>query len=334
MRPRITYYKYLYYFVCCGSIKKIYNYILNKIEKKFKRVQLKSLPVNIMIEPCNICNLKCLGCITGTKHEESIEPQMLNLEQFKKIFDQCKEYVFNISLYNWGEPFLNKDIFSIVDYATSNKCAVTVHSNFNIFDESMAEKAILSRLTHIYLAIDGATQETYGKYRKGGDLSRVFKNIEMLVHKKKENRSIFPLLTWRYLIFPHNFHEIELARRKSKQLNIDAFEVSYANLDNIATFGVEKRYDLITGNIVTHNNKFCNSLWDTVIIYPDGSVIPCCQSFRKKDIFGNLNGSSIREVWNNKEFVTVRKIISTKKIRKDIRHPCCECKIIENLQRN
>lgn len=287
-----------------------------------------------MIEPCNICNLKCLGCITGTRHEESIEPQMLNFEQFKKIFDQFKDYVFNISLYNWGEPFLNKDIFSIVKYATLNKCAVTVHSNFNTFDESMAENAISGRLTHIYLAIDGATQKTYEKYRKGGNLSRVFKNIEMLVNKKKQNRSIFPLLTWRYLIFPHNVQEIGLARRKSKQLNLDAFEISFGNLENIATFGVEKRYDLATGNIVSYTSKFCNSLWDTLIIYPDGSVIPCCQSFRKIDIFGNLNSFSIREVWNNKEFLTMRKIISTKKIEKGIRHPCCECKIIENFQRS
>lgn len=286
------------------------------------------------MEPCNICNLRCLGCITGIKHEEAIEPQMLNFEQFKKIFDQFKEYVFNISLYNWGEPFLNKDIFSIVEYATSNKCAVTLHSNFNIFDELMAEKAILSRLTHIYLAIDGATQETYEKYREGGDLSRVFKNIEILVSKKKENRSIFPLLTWRYLIFPHNVHEIELARRKSKNFNLDAFEVSFGNLDNIGTFGMEKRYDLTVGNMVTSTRNFCNSLWDTLIIYPDGSVIPCCQSFRKTDIFGNVNGSSIKEVWNNKEFVTMRKIISTKKIGKGIRHPCCECKIIENVQKS
>jgi radical SAM protein with 4Fe4S-binding SPASM domain len=315
-------------------MRKYYNYFLNTIEKKLKRTQLKSLPVNIMIEPCNICNLTCSGCVTGIKHEKAIEPQMLNLEQFKKIFDQCKEYVFNISLYNWGEPFLNKDIFSIVDYATSNKCAVTAHSNFNIFDESMAEKAILSRLTHIYLAIDGATQETYGKYREGGDLSRVFKNIEMLVSKKKEKRSIFPILTWRYLIFPHNVHEIELAKRKSKQLNIDAFEVCYANLDNIATFGIEKRYDLATGNIMTFTSNFCNSLWDTLIIYPNGSVIPCCQSFRKIDIFGNVNGSSIREVWNNSNFVNMRKTISTKKIGKGIRHPCRECKVIENLQKS
>jgi radical SAM protein with 4Fe4S-binding SPASM domain len=289
-----------------------------------------------MIEPCNICNLRCPGCITGTGHPEAIERLMLSLDQFKAIFDPIKEYVFNISLYNWGEPFLNKDIFSIVSYASSNKCAATVHSNFNIFDESMAEKAILSRLTHIYLSIDGATQETYEKYREGGNLSRVFKNIEILVNKKKKMKSLFPILTWKYLIFPHNFHEVEMARRKSKDLQLDGFEVFHGNLDNLGTFGVEKRFDISTGNVTTYTGDSCDSLWDTLIVYPDGSVIPCCQSFRKIDIFGNVHDGSIGQLWNNNNFTGMRKMIkmmNRNKIEDGMRHPCCECKIIENLQK-
>jgi len=289
------------------------------------------MPVNIMVEPCNICNLKCVGCITGLKHAGAIEPLMLNFNQFKRIFDQIKEYVFSISLYNWGEPFLNKDIFSVVEYATANKCAVTVHSNFNVFDESMAEEAIVSRLTHIYLSIDGATQETYEKYRAGGNLSRVLENIEILVDKKKKMRSLFPILTWKYLVFPHNVHEIERARRRSKELNLDGFEVFFGNLDNVATFGSEKRYDPATGKIVTHPKHFCDSLWDTLIMYPDGSVIPCCQSFRKIDIFGNTNAHSIREIWNNDDYSKMRRIIGRRRIEKGIRTPCRDCKIIENL---
>ena len=271
---------------------------------------LKSLPVNITIEPCNTCNLKCPGCVTGTKHKESIDPQMLNLDQFKRIFDQVKDSVFNISLYNWGEPFLNRDIFSIVEYASSSGCAVTVHSNFNIFDDLMAERAVSSGLTHIYLSIDGGTQETYEKYRRGGELSQVVKNIDLLVSKKKSTKSRFPILTWKYLIFPHNLHEIEGAKQMAKQAKVDAFELSPGNVNNLAVFGREEAHDLSMGKIMTHQRDFCDSLWDSLIVYPDGSVIPCCQAFRKKDVFGNVLTSSVKEVWNNEDFVTMRKTIS------------------------
>lgn len=333
MRAVKTYYKYLYYLTRYCELKKIYNYILNKIEKKQKRIYLKSLPVNISIEPCNICNLSCPGCVTGVKSPGAIEPGTLSFERFKYIFEQIKDYVFNISLYNWGEPFLNKDIFLIIGHASLNRCGTTLHTNFNIFDESMAEQAIRSKLTHIYLSIDGATQETYEKYRKGGNLAGVLKNIEILVAKKKKTKSKFPLLTWKYLIFPHNAHEIELAGFKAKELGVDAFEVFQANLDNVATFGTGKFYDLVSGRIETFSADTCTVLWDTLIIYPDGSVLPCCQAFRKKDVFGNIYDLPLRKIWNNNDFLTLRKILKTGNVEQDIRYPCCECQVMKSLQK-
>lgn len=312
----------------------MYNYFLNHVEKRLRRVFLESLPVNILIEPGNICNLKCPGCITGIGNKEAINPQMLDLDHFKRIFDQIREYAFNISLYNWGEPFLNRDVFSIIEYASFNGCGVTVHSNFNIFDDAMAEKAIFSRLTHVYLSIDGATQETYEKYRNGGELTRVFANISLLVSKKETMKSKFPILTWKYLVFPHNVHEIEEARQKAKELKVDAFELVPGNLDNVAVFGREEIFDLSKGTMTTHEREFCDSLWDSLIVYPDGSVIPCCQAFRKKDIFGNVLKTSVKDVWNNKEFVSMRKKIRSKRIEGVIRHPCCDCSIIEKMRRH
>jgi radical SAM protein with 4Fe4S-binding SPASM domain len=333
MRPRITYLKYLYYLTCCGSSKKLGNYLLNRFEKKARRSFLKSRPVNILIEPCNICNLKCPGCITGTKHKEAINPQVLDLDRFRQIFDQVREYAFNISLYNWGEPFLNKNIFSIIEYASSSGCATTVHSNFNVFDYSMAEEAVSSGLTHIYLSIDGATQQTYEKYRSGGELARVIENVKLIVSKKESMKRRFPILTWKYLVFPHNVHEIESARQKAKELRVDAFELVRGNIDNVAVFGREETHDLSTGQIMTHQPDFCDSLWDSLIVYPDGSVIPCCQAFRKKDIFGNVLENSVEEVWNNSDFVAMRKIIGGKRIDGVVRQPCCECNITEKLRK-
>jgi len=333
MRPPITYWKYLYYLTTCGTTKKFHNYILNRLEKRMRKPVLRSMPVNILIEPCNVCNLKCPGCITGIRHDEAINRQMLDLEHFRRIFGQIKEYVFNISLYNWGEPFLNKNIFSIIESASASGCATTVHSNFNVFDASMAEKAVASRLTHIYLSIDGATQETYEIYRRGGRLSRVIENVRLLVARKQSVKSRFPILTWKYLVFPHNVHEIESARRMAEELKVDAFELIRGNIDNVAVFGREETHDLSTGRTITHQPDFCDSLWDSLIVYPDGSVIPCCQAFRKADVFGNILETSVEEVWNNADFVEMRRMIGSEQVDGIVRHPCRECNIIEKLRR-
>jgi len=332
MRTLATYSKYLYYIRNCSSSKKIFNYLLNIGERRLKKICLRSLPVNLVIEPGNICNLSCPGCVTGAKHQESIPGLALSFTGFKSIFDQIKDYIFSVSLYNWGEPFLIRDIFAMIAYASDNRCGTTVHTNFNIFNQEMAEEAIKSRLTHIYLSIDGATQQTYEKYRVGGCLSKVFENIELIVEKKRQLRSNLPFITWKYLLFPHNADEVTLARKKSNELGIDAFEVFSANLDSLATFGRARYYDLKSRKIINSSATDCNTFWDSLFVYPDGSVLPCCSAFREKDVFGNILKQPLRKVWNNRDFLALRKCLKTRKPEIPLRHPCCECEVIKGMQ--
>jgi hypothetical protein len=35
------------------------------------------------------------------------------LELFKKIMDECGPYLWEVDLYNWGEPFLNRKLFDM-----------------------------------------------------------------------------------------------------------------------------------------------------------------------------------------------------------------------------
>jgi radical SAM protein with 4Fe4S-binding SPASM domain len=332
IRPGLVYLKYLYYLFYFGSPLKIFNFFLNKIEMKTRRIYLRSMPVYVMIGVSDFCGLNCPGCPTGANMGEAIERKMMNFAQFKLIFDQVKKYIFNLNLFILGEPFLNQEIFSMIEYASFNRCATTIHSNFNTFDEKMAEEAIKSGLTHIYLSIDGATQEVYEQYRKGGDLAKVFRNIEIMVKKKKEMKSLFPLLTWKFLYFPHNFQEIELARQTAKKLGVDLFKAFPGDIDNICSFGIRKRFDLKSKEIKVTRLRFCNELWEYLLIHPDGSVVPCCHGFRKKDTFGNAYKNSLKEIRNNYDFVSLRKMINLGRAEDIVRPPCSECKIIDNLR--
>jgi len=196
----------------------------------------------------------------------------------------------------------------------------------------MAEETIKSRLTHIYLSIDGATQKTYEKYRVGGCLSKVLENIELIVKKRSQLKSKLPFITWKYLLFPYNADEVTLARQKSKELRIDAFEVFPANLDSLATFGRVKYYDSKSRKVINSSVTDCSAFWDSLFVYPDGSVLPCCSAFREKDVFGNILKQSLRQIWNNRDFLTLRKCLKTRKPEMPLRYPCCECEVIKNMQ--
>lgn len=320
-----AYKKYFYYLQNYSTVKKINNILLNHREYYFKNTTLKSLPYKITIDPASHCNLKCPACHTGTKFSEMIKPSFLKLNDFKTILNQVKDHTLSIALYNWGEPFLNKEIFDIISHATESRVGTTMHSNFNHFNEKMADNIVRSGLTHIYLSIDGATQEVYEQYRVKGKINDVFKNIELLNEAKRKCKSLFPIITWKYLTFDHNKHEIQNALKIATNLKVDNFEVFPAQpvLRDIYDEAGEYRAHPEKLQLLKHD---CKSLWASLYIAPDGTTFPCSLSFREAESFGNILKEDISEIWNNKKYRYARSLFAGKFSSENIPNPCKGCK--------
>ena len=136
-----------------------------------------------MIEPTNICNLKCPLCPSGAgllKRERGY----MSLSLFKSIIDEIEKHTFMLLLWNQGEPFLNPDFLEMVKYAHSKKLFMMTSTNANILPDP--KEIVRSGLDMILISFDGATQETYNKYRMNGDLAKVLNNVRELVKAKKE----------------------------------------------------------------------------------------------------------------------------------------------------
>ncbi len=101
----------------------------------------------------------------------------------------------------------------------------TISTNMSVarFD---AEAYVASGLDYMILSIDGATQDTYARYRRNGDLQLVYRNVEALVSAKARMHRKTPIICWQYLAFTHNLHEIDLAAGISRDLGVDEFTVT------------------------------------------------------------------------------------------------------------
>lgn len=324
MRHPIVYTKYAHYMKNFASSGKLGNILLNRYESGIKRVRMKSRPYKITIDPGNFCNLRCPGCHTGIKHKEMIEPGFLDFDNFKTIFNQVKSYALSIALYNWGEPFLNKRIFDMIAHCTDNGVGTTLHSNFNVFNESMAENAVKSGLTHIYMSIDGASQDAYAKYRVRGNLDNVMNNLSVLLEMRKKYKSKFPIVTWKFLEFEHNAHEKGEARRRAESMGVDAFEafVGRPKLTDI----YDEAEDYKSSPRKSNKKESCPSLWSSLYVNSDGSVLPCSLAYRENEVFGNLLKDDLNEVWNNDNFIESRKIFKGDANPEKVPLPCRACK--------
>ena len=152
--------------------KKLLNVLRVEIQLRLGRRKVWGSAFEWTIDTTNICQLKCPLCHTGLGTIDR-DKGIMHFETYTKTIDQIKDYCVWLSLYSWGEPFLNRRIHEFVAYAHQNRIATIMSTNLNKpLTPEMADNIIKSGLDVMIVSLDGVTQEVYEKYRVGGRLDR------------------------------------------------------------------------------------------------------------------------------------------------------------------
>ena len=282
-------------------------------------------PPVVMIEPTNICNLKCPLCPSGNDTLKRSKGYM-NILTFEKIIDEIKDRSFMVVLWNQGESFLNKDFLKMIKYASERGLFTLVSTNANI--ELNAEEIIHSGLDSIIVSLDGATQEIYNKYRINGDLSKVIKNVDNLVETKKRLKSSKPIIRWQFLVMKHNEHEIDDIKKLADKHGVNNLELKtvqiYSKEDVYNFLPINPRYRRYKIQGDDFELKFgiknrCRRIWTNAVVNWDGEVAICCFDKDVKFKIGNIKETSLSKIWKNESIQKIRNLILTN--RKEI--PIC-----------
>ncbi|MHB1389870.1 MAG: radical SAM protein [Thermoleophilia bacterium] len=279
-----------------------------------KKTVLKHKPLLLKVEPSTFCNLRCPPCHPDGNNKGGIMEMMT----FKTVMDNMPlEYFLKSSMYMFGEPLMNRNIHQMIRRMTDRGLPTSISTNFHAFNARTADEMIDSGLTWILICIDGATQSSYEKYRVGGNLQKVLDNLKLLIEKKKETGSKYPIVEIQCVIFEHNRDEIEDIRQMCLALGVDRFtakEDVYTQLD----MSSDKK------ELVNPPKRPCYFLYGSFMVDYDGVVTPCCLG---RYDFGNLHESSFEEIWNNYRFVAAREWFAsgfTSRID-DLNLPCYTC---------
>jgi radical SAM protein with 4Fe4S-binding SPASM domain len=223
------------------------------------------------------------------------------------------DYLLLIIFWNWGEPFLNPQAIDMIRYATDR--GILVHSSTNgnmMFSDEMAEKLVRSNLTSLIVAIDGANQETYAKYRIGGRLENVKKTIRIIQETKKRLNSQFPRVTVRFVAMHQNEEERNQVEALAKELGADYFATKSVDmpvargehLDEVYAPEEEsfKRYEYISGTFERKPQPFkCMRPWKRVTLESSGKLISCEYDYKNLHTFGSITGQdSVKDIWKSK----------------------------------
>jgi radical SAM protein with 4Fe4S-binding SPASM domain len=274
-------------------------------------------PIIAMVEPTRRCNLSCPMCPVGSNR--TYRAQDMPLGRFRKIVDELKSFLIHLTLHNYGESFLHRDIYEMIAYAKAEGIPdVNVSSNGHFLN---ASRLVDSGLDEIMISLDGITQETYATYRRGGKLEYVVENIRSLVEEKKRRLTQKPLVELQFIIMKHNQEQIDGFRKLAVELGVDRVRFKTFNLQmsgpEACETGVEflpthveySRYQDDRGRILKRNfaENRCKWPWERVVINSDGHVVPCCYDFNSRYSMGNVFEQSFHEVWFGAKYNRFRK---------------------------
>ena len=208
---------------------KVLNLCLARYHFEARTTVVLSRPYGLVADPVNNCNLACPGCVHSPSAKElhvfNWTSGLLSADRYNALLNAYGPYAIQITLCNYGEPLMNPATPAFVRQAKSFLATTTLSTNMTAkkFD---AEAWALSGLDIMTLSIDGATQPVYERYRRKGDIDQIFRNIRSLVDAKHRLGRDTPLLSWQFLAFEHNAHEIDAAIAMARELGVDEIVIA------------------------------------------------------------------------------------------------------------
>lgn len=301
------------------------NFLLVRIQRKRRHTRSIGRPYVLLLDPSSYCNLRCPFCPTGQRNKQRSYAN-LPLDRFKHLMDEVGPSLFYLDLFNWGEPFINKDLIPMIEYLRPFRIFTSVSTNFDVkMTEGLAERIVSSGLSRLIISADGATQESYMKYRVGGRLENVLRNMKAVSAARQRATSSTPRIYWRFLVFRHNEHEIDRAKGMAEEMGVDLeLCAPYIAVEDeryrdwVSTIPYFNKYTADTGAApqqlktgpVTKDGA-CDWLWMSAAINSNGSVSPCCGIWEEKHDFGKIGNSGFQGVWNSQTYRAARSFMRT-----------------------
>ena len=300
--------------------------------KASKKPVIKGFPISISIEPTTSCNLRCPECPSGLR-AFTRPTGMLSTSLFENSILQLKDKLSYLTFYFQGEPYLNPQFLSMVNFASRQGIYTATSTNAHYLKDDVARATVESGLDRLIVSIDGTTQETYESYRIGGSLDKVLEGTKNVLAWKRKLKSRTPHVVFQFLVVGPNEHQIPGLYKLGKEVGVDQVALKTAQIydykngsDLIPQQQKYSRYAKTDEGYVLKNrmDNHCWKMWHSCVITWNGKIVPCCFDKDAHFVLGDLNKNSFEEIWFGEQYQNFRSSLLRSRSEIEICKNCTE----------
>src|SRR3979490_3000380 len=130
------------------------------------------LPSQMYIECTAACNISCAQavCAPETGITRTRQAGMLDFDLFRRVVDEAGRSLQRLACSNHGEAFLHHPAIEMCEYIKLHFPQIYLYTSTNglAFTEQQARRLAHSGIDEVTFSIDGATPDSYVKYRQRG----------------------------------------------------------------------------------------------------------------------------------------------------------------------
>jgi wyosine [tRNA(Phe)-imidazoG37] synthetase (radical SAM superfamily) len=279
-------------------------------------LQDATYPDRVYIESTNYCNLKCIMCPTGLGIIQRPKGYM-DMTLYRAIMDEIGPLIGSAVLHSWGEPLMHPELFEMIRIGKRHDVRMETSTNITILNTERARAVLDAGLDVLYLAMDGATKETYERVRVNAKWDKSLRNVDRFLELKAQRRGTTRVI-------------MQIIAMNETRAEVDAFvqrwnrpEVDVVNVKHLDTWG--DQVDAITehkpaAELMPMKRVPCPNLWYHGYIFWDGTLTSCERDYDQKTPLGNVGDAGVLAAWNGPAMQALRQ----KHVDGDFTAPACE----------
>jgi MoaA/NifB/PqqE/SkfB family radical SAM enzyme len=299
-------------------------------------------PLLLVLEPTTRCNFHCVHCSRTFAKQASSD---MSLELFESVVEAART-AYELYLFGDGEVLLDVPrhlamISSI--YRRDPRCPLGFSTNGQLLTPEVYELYAMAGIEYIQLSVDAASQGLYETIRRGGDFDRLLRNLDGIAAFRRRSKMRHPQLYLATVNSRQNYRELPLLAKLAAEydfaywyINVeyphnpgrdalrltaeDLAEVELMKGDITRDYGLRyvTVFDASIGLRADGNEQlptmdapvYCTVPWQRFELKANGDV-KICPYFHEPVC--SMNGKSLAEVWNGKEFREIRKAFASGK---------------------